>query len=92
MRTIVRFSINNEDNARLRNHLVGILEDVGFRKVGTASWEHDSLGIEKLPEVMSDFWAAAADPQGRARADEGVAIDHVWTYTDEPAGERSGSD
>ncbi len=84
MRTIIRYSINGETDNRLGNKLRAALEESGFGKIGTASWEHPDIDIEKLANVMSTFWDLAGNPQGAAGAGASAAVDHVWIYSDEP--------
>jgi len=84
MRAIIRLSIDQEKNSKLRNHVAALLRAAGFTKVGTGSWEHRSITMQQLKDVMAIFWHSAADPQRNAGADPGVTMDHVWIYTDTP--------
>jgi hypothetical protein len=41
MRTIIRFSLNNDHGSRLRNSLYVVLHDIGLELTGTATYEGD---------------------------------------------------
>jgi hypothetical protein len=77
MRTIIRFSIENEKNSALRNRLATILESGNFVRQGkTATWEHRNIGNRKLGRILGEFWRAAAGHQGPGH------VDHFWMYSD----------
>lgn len=80
MRSIIRFSINGEANGVLRNALAKILTDAGYQKHQnrTATYEHAAISEKRLARVMQEFWKKASDPP------QNVAVDHVWTYADNP--------
>jgi len=84
MRTIVRYSVNGELDNRLGNALRKILEEAGFQRIGTASWEHRNIAIKDFASSMNDFWQTAGNPQAAVGAAPAVSVDHVWVYTDAP--------
>ena len=84
MRAIIRFSLNNDEESRLRNPLYNILVgQYGFTKHGgkTATYENTDISEAQFSKVMCDFWDQAVNPPNDA------SIDHVWAYCDNPSGE-----
>ena len=84
MRAIIRYSVDGDSSNRTENEFRGLLEEAGFQKIGTASFEHSDIGGNELGAVMESFWHVARDPQSQAGADPGAHLDHVWFYADEP--------
>ena len=82
MRSIIRFSVSNEENSAFRNQLAKILTDAGYRlnPRRTATFENRNITEKELVDVMCQFWTATITPPNEAE------IDHVWTYSDHPEG------
>lgn len=79
MRTIIRFSVDNEKTGALRNKLNGVLTSNGFVLTRrTATYEHANITQTTLSNVMSSFWGAAVTHKGTGR------LDHFWMYSDTP--------
>ncbi len=81
MRAIIRFSLNADKSSTLRNQLRDILvENSGFTKHGsqTATYENTDISESDFSAAMCAFWEQAANPPN------GVTIDHVWAYCDNP--------
>ncbi len=77
MRTIVRFSVDRENNSALRNKLAGVLRRAGFTKArNTGTYEHGQIGEAGVCTVLGTFWNAADNHPGPGR------IDHFWMYSD----------
>ena len=79
-RVILRFSINNETNSKLRNHVAGILQAANFTNTKTGTWEASSLTPAGC-KAIHDALLALANPQSVGAA-PGVTADHVWLYAD----------
>jgi hypothetical protein len=64
VRSIVRFSVDGEQDGQLRNRLVKILTDAGFvlNPRVTATYEHANIAPAALAAAMQNFWAQAAAP------------------------------
>jgi hypothetical protein len=85
MRAIMRFSINGEgSDTYLAMAIRKQLEDHGFRRRGTGSWENDNIGAADLSDMMRQYWEWVANPQSVANVRANVVVDHVWFYTDLP--------
>lgn len=76
MRTIIRFSLNDDRGSRLRNILNPILENAGMQRVSTGSYNGD-LTEADLRGMLARFWNAMANFRSRAH------LDHFWMYTDQ---------
>lgn len=77
MRTILRFSVDNEANSALRNRLSGRLTAAGFvRNANTATYETQHITPAALATVLELFWNDAQNHAGPGR------IDHFWMYSD----------
>ncbi len=77
MRTIVRFSVDNESNSALRNKLTNVLVRAGFdRGKNTATYEHIHIDQLALAKVLHEFWKRANSHPGTGR------LDHFWMYSD----------
>jgi hypothetical protein len=76
MRTIIRFSLNNDPGSGLRNALAGILEGAGLvRTIKTATYEGD-LTEDEIRDALRKFWNVA---DGYTPA----YVDHFWMYADQ---------
>jgi len=78
MRSIIRFSVDGEQDGKLRNRLAKVLTDSGYvlNTHVTATYEHGSITPANLAAVMRDFWQQASNPPNQA------TVDHVWMYSD----------
>ena len=77
MRTIVKFSLNNDSNSALRNRLTSILQTIGLRRTGTGTYEGHVQEAE-LKSALGEFWGATAGHRGNAQ------LDHFWMLVDDP--------
>lgn len=77
MRTIIRFSLNEDRGSRLRNQLTPILEDAGLNRISTGTYDGDVREAD-LRRVLSEFWRTMDRYRGRAH------LDHFWMYADDP--------
>jgi hypothetical protein len=77
-RAIVRYSINDEKSNVTGNQASQILEDAGFAKIGTASFEADVPDQEALVDALSRLLVILRNPPGGGR------LDHLWIYLDHP--------
>ena len=80
MRSIIRFSVDGENDGKLRNRLAKILTDTGYvlNPHVTATYEAGNISAADLSASMESFWAEASRPP------PGVSVDHVWIYADNP--------
>ena len=80
MRSIIRFSVDGETNSALRNKLAKVLTEAGYSLDPhvTATYEAGNISPVDLAKTVQLFWTTAGDPP------DGVAIDHVWMYADNP--------
>jgi hypothetical protein len=80
MRSIIRFSVDGEQNGLLRNRLADVLKQSGYvlNPHVTATWEHANIAPADLAAVMRGFWQEASNPPNAA------TVDHVWMYSDNP--------
>ena len=80
MRTIIRFSIDNENNSVLRNNLANRLTQADFqRNDNTATYEHQNVTKAELAALLNDFWTRTHQHQGPGR------VDHFWMNSDRTA-------
>jgi hypothetical protein len=83
VRAFIRFSLDN-DNGTLSVYMRQLLEDKGFRRIGTSAYEHTGITIVDLAEAMQEFWAAVENPTAafpNATILPDVKVDHIWIYT-----------
>ncbi len=80
MRSIIRFSVDDEVDGALANKLRKVLESANYLKhpSSTATYENGNINVQELAGVISDFWTQACGHPGPGR------IDHVWMYSDNP--------
>jgi CRISPR-associated endonuclease Cas2 len=75
MRTIIRFSLNNDSKSKLRNSLNQILTTAGLERISTATYEGDVSEIQ-LRKTLATFWRTFVTQSGKAH------LDHFWMYID----------
>ncbi len=79
MRVIVRFSLNNDRQSRLRNRLKPILEQHGIAWSGTNTGTYEGdIQESDLRDAMRAFWNSMNSYRGLA------TLDHFWMYADRP--------
>ncbi|MGD0288932.1 MAG: hypothetical protein ABSC63_04665 [Candidatus Binataceae bacterium] len=77
MRTIIRFSLDDDYSSALGQKLTKIPVDAGFaHQPNTATYERTDMRVSDLGQVMQSFWNAASAHPG-----PGV-FDHFWMYSD----------
>lgn len=74
-RAIVRFSIE-AGQVRLRNQVRHALQDGGFTRIGTSSYEAPDLPLIDIAAVLNDMVTRLS----------GARLDHLWIYVDVPEG------
>lgn len=75
-RAILRYSFDGASQ-NVRNRIRSLLEDAGFRRTGTGSWEAEGTPaalMEALRNVMSLIEREA-----------GGQLDHLWINVDQPS-------
>lgn len=78
MRTILRFSLDDDANGGLANKLRAILTNIGLEHQGrTGTYEANNVGAAQLGRALEEFWHAVATHDGRG------TVDHFWMYSDE---------
>lgn len=77
-RAIVRLSLDNDYGSANTNLARLILEDAGFEKTGTATYEADAPGTDDLLIALQKIVAVLQNLSG------GVSLDHLWIYVDVP--------
>jgi hypothetical protein len=55
-----------------------MLQDNGFDRVGTASYDVEGMNTDSIVEVLQDLLAIFRNPPG------GGELDHLWIYVDQP--------
>lgn len=75
-RAIVRYSLaSTAADRRARGDVRTRLDDAGFHKIGTASWEASGIALADLASALQDV----------LRIVEGTgSLDHLWIYLDNP--------
>ncbi len=86
MRSIIRFSLNN-DNGTFGGKLRQLLEGHGYTlRENTSTYENQNIAVSDLADAMSAFWGLASKPpivpDQTTREMKQVKLDHVWTYSD----------
>jgi len=77
-RAIVRYSINGEQTNATGNAVRKLLQDAGFDRVGTASFEAFGPPQPILVAALRDALDILENPLG------GGELDHLWLYVDDP--------
>jgi hypothetical protein len=77
-RAIVRYSINGESRNTTGNAARSALQEGGFEKIGTGSFEADGITMPGAISALADLLTVLLDPPG------GGTVDHLWVYVDEP--------
>ncbi len=77
-RAIIRWSVNGERSNQTGNEVVGRLQQAGFERVGTASYEVDGAPMRHLVAALRDALDVLERPIGGGR------LDHLWVYVDNP--------
>ncbi len=77
-RAIVRFSLDGDYGSRATNKARKVLEDAGFDKIGTASYEVDGPSQEDIIAALDATLQILRSLPG------GATLDHLWVYLDEP--------
>ena len=77
-RAIVRFSINGEQSNVTGNQIRTLLENNGFDRVGTASYDADEMGTDQIVAALGELLQVLENPPG------GGHLDHLWIYVDTP--------
>lgn len=76
-RAILRWSVSGEKNNATGLAVRKTVEQAGFERRGTGSWEADGPGtsdlIDALQQALDDLRAAPG----------GGRVDHVWIYLDD---------
>jgi len=84
MRVIIRFSVNGENDSKLRNKLKGKLAANGITlqtATGTYENKRNLVGENKLAVALADFWDEA-NLHRQQNVGPGT-IDHFWMYIDQ---------
>lgn len=74
-RATIRYSFDNEQSNLSGNKARGALEEAGFSRNGTASWEAYG-SITDLVDAIRNLLTVVEAPPGRG------GLDHVWIYLD----------
>ena len=77
-RAIIRFSIDNESSNVTGNQIRDLLQDKGFDKIGTASFDTDGMDTASIVAVLRELLPILETPPGGGR------LDHLWIYVDQP--------
>lgn len=76
-RGIVRWSIGGENNNATGLRIRKVLEDAGFDRMGTGTWEADGPPTADVIDAIQDALDLMKHPPG------GGQLDHVWIYVDD---------
>jgi len=77
-RAIIRFSIDGETTNVTGNQIRTLLQDNGFDKIGTASYDADGMAAVQIVAVLRELLPILEAPPG------GGQLDHLWIYLDQP--------
>lgn len=79
-RAIIRFSLDDDDQSRVRNSAIAKLKDIGFTNEKTGAWETTGTSIieikKKVCEILEDIAVLSADQN------HPMTLDHIWLYID----------
>jgi hypothetical protein len=75
-RAIIRLSINGESDNNTNNAVRATLQDEGFIRIGTNSYEISGASFDDIADcVIAAFGILKKMPGGGS-------VDHVWSYVD----------
>jgi hypothetical protein len=79
MRVIIRFSLDDDKNSKLRSKLNAVLRKYGITlRLRTGTYEGIDIGTVEIEQAMIEFWS-------KAQTLYPAKIDHFWMYADKKA-------